>query len=101
MTHFPLRTIVAAASLVALASLSTEAFAQTKTVDTVKQRGQLACGVNTGLPGFAIPDDKGVWSGLDVDYCKAVAAAVLGDASKVRYVPTTPKERFTALQSGE
>ena len=101
MKHLARRAFLAVASLAALASLSTVASAQTKTLDTVKQRGQLSCGVNTGLPGFGAPDDKGVWSGLDVDYCKAVAAAVLGDAGKVRYVPTTPKERFTALQSGE
>jgi general L-amino acid transport system substrate-binding protein len=80
---------------------ATQAFAQAKTLDAVKQRGTLNCGVSTGLAGFAAPDDKGVWAGLDVDYCKAVAAAVLGDAGKVKYVPTTAKERFTALQSGE
>ena len=91
-------TIAGAVGLIGTAGV---AAAQTKTLDAVKQRGQLSCGVNTGLPGFAAPDDKGVWSGLDVDFCKAVAAAVLGDAGKVRYVPTTPKERFTALQSGE
>ena len=77
------------------------AAAQTKTLDTVKQRGSLTCGVNIGLAGFSQPDDKGNWTGLDVDYCKAIAAAVLGDANKVKYVPTTAKERFTALQSGE
>jgi general L-amino acid transport system substrate-binding protein len=77
------------------------AHAQQKTLDAVKQRGQLVCGVNVGLAGFSAADDKGVWSGLDVDYCKAIAAAVLGDANKVRYVATTTKERFTALQSRE
>ena len=75
--------------------------AQQRTLDAVKQRGQLSCGVHTGLPGFGAADDKGVWSGLDADYCRAVAAAVLGDAGKVRFVPTTPKERFAALQSRE
>ena len=77
------------------------ASAQTKTLDTVKSRGSLSCGVNIGLAGFSQPDDKGNWTGLDVDYCKAIAAAVFGDATKVKYVPTTAKERFTALQSGE
>jgi general L-amino acid transport system substrate-binding protein len=77
------------------------ASAQQKTLDAVKGRGQLVCGVNVGLAGFSAADDKGVWSGLDVDYCKAIAAAVLGDAAKVRYVATTTKERFTALQSRE
>ncbi len=101
MTHIARHAVLAAASLAALASLSTVTTAQTRTVDTVKQRGQLVCGVNVGLGGFSAADDKGVWAGLDVDYCKSIAAAVLGDAAKVRYVPTTTKERFTALQSGE
>jgi general L-amino acid transport system substrate-binding protein len=101
MTQIARRAVLAAASLAALAGTSTVALAQTRTIDTVKQRGQLVCGVNVGLGGFSAADDKGVWSGLDVDYCKAVSAAVLGDAGKVRYVPTTTKERFTALQSGE
>jgi general L-amino acid transport system substrate-binding protein len=86
------------AALVATAGVAS---AQTKTLDTVKSRGTLSCGVNVGLAGFSQPDDKGNWTGLDVDYCKAIAAAVLGDATKVKYVPTTAKERFTALQSGE
>jgi len=98
MTHLARGALCAA---VALAAMSGSAGAQQKTLDAVKQRGQLVCGVNVGLPGFSAPDDKGVWSGLDVDYCKAIAAAVLGDAGKVRYVATTTKERFTALQSGE
>jgi general L-amino acid transport system substrate-binding protein len=72
-----------------------------KTVDAVKSRGQLVCGVNTGLAGFSQADSNGAWSGMDVDYCKAVAAAVLGDASKVKYVPLNAQQRFTALQSGE
>jgi general L-amino acid transport system substrate-binding protein len=101
MTHFSRHAALTAAALVALAGLTGAASAQTKTLDAVKQRGQLVCGVNVGLAGFSAADDKGVWSGLDVDYCKAMAAAVLGDAGKVRYVPTTTKERFTALQSGE
>src|ERR1700733_6723026 len=86
---------------VALFGAAGAASAQTKTLDTVKQRGALSCGVNTGLAGFSQPDDKGNWTGLDVDYCRAIAAAVFGDATKVKYVPTTAKERFTALQSGE
>jgi general L-amino acid transport system substrate-binding protein len=71
------------------------------TLEAVKKRGFLQCGVNTGLPGFSHADKKGRWSGLDVDICRAVAAAVLGDAEKVRFTPLTAKERFTALQSGE
>jgi general L-amino acid transport system substrate-binding protein len=77
------------------------ASAQQRTLDAVKQRGQLSCGVHTGLAGFGAADDKGVWTGLDVDYCRAVAVAVLNDPNKVRFVPTTPKERFAALQSRE
>ncbi len=71
------------------------------TLDQVKQKGFLACGTNPGLPGFAIPDDKGVWSGLDVDLCRGIAAAIFKDASKVKFIPLTAKDRFTALQSGE
>ncbi len=77
------------------------AAAQTSTLDTVKSRGQLQCGVSTGLAGFGAPNDAGVWQGLDVDICRAVASAVLKDADKIKFVPLTAKERFTALQSGE
>jgi len=71
------------------------------TLDTVRARGYLQCGVSQGLPGFSNPNDKGVWSGIDVDFCKAVAAAVFGDPAKVKYRPLSAKDRFTALQSGE
>jgi general L-amino acid transport system substrate-binding protein len=71
------------------------------TLDAVRARGTLICGVTTGLAGFAQPDSQGVWRGFDVDYCRAVAVALFNDASKVRYVPTTAQARFTALQSGE
>lgn len=72
-----------------------------KTLDAVKSRGQVLCGVSTGVAGFSAADSQGVWTGLDVDLCKAIAAAVLSDASKVKFVPLTPLQRFTALQSGE
>ena len=72
-----------------------------KTLDAIKQRGMVSCGVNTGLAGFSAADSGGNWTGLDVDVCKAVAAATLGDASKVKYVPLNAQQRFTALQSGE
>ncbi len=72
-----------------------------KTLDTIKSRGQIVCGVNTGLAGFSQADSNGKWSGLDVDFCRAVAAAVLGDGEKVKYVPLNAQQRFTALQSGE
>jgi len=71
------------------------------TLDAIKQRGQIICGVNTGLGGFSLPDSAGKWTGLDVDFCKAIAAAVFGDAEKVKYVPLTAQQRFTALQTGE
>jgi general L-amino acid transport system substrate-binding protein len=86
-----------ALAVVALASQA-EAGA---TLDAVKSRDMLRCGVNTGLAGFSLPDSQGNWTGHDVDYCRAVAAAVLGDASKVEYVPLNAQQRFTALQSGE
>lgn len=72
-----------------------------ETLDAIKARGALRCGVNTGLQGFSAPDSQGKWTGIDADFCKAVAAAILGDANKVEYVPTTAQVRFTALQSGE
>ena len=71
------------------------------TIDTIKSRGQLVCGVSTGVAGFSLADSKGVTQGIDADTCRAVAAAILGDAGKVRFVPTTTTNRFTALQSGE
>jgi general L-amino acid transport system substrate-binding protein len=91
------------------ATLGLPAFAQAPapaaggaaTLDAIRARGTLICGVNTGLAGFAQPDSQGVWRGFDVDYCRALALALWNDASKVRYVPTTAQNRFTALQSGE
>jgi general L-amino acid transport system substrate-binding protein len=72
-----------------------------QTLEKVKKRGFVHCGVSQGLPGFSSPDQKGNWTGLDVDICRAVAAAVLGDGSKIKFTPLSAKERFTALQSGE
>jgi general L-amino acid transport system substrate-binding protein len=86
---------------VATVALTTTAAFADETLDAVKARGELVCGVSTGLPGFSNPDEDGNWSGIDVDVCRAVAAAVLGDADAVKFVPLTAKERFTALQSGE
>src|SRR5215469_2249491 len=71
------------------------------TLDAIKGRGMVVCGVNTGLAGFALPDREGNFKGLDADTCRAIAAAVLGDAKKVKFVPTTAQQRFTALQTGE
>lgn len=72
-----------------------------KTIDAIKQRDQVICGVNTGLAGFSAADSSGKWSGMDVDTCRAVAAAMLGSGDKVKYVPLNAQQRFTALQSGE
>lgn len=91
-------TIAAVLGLVVASGIAS---AQTTTLNSVKQRGTLSCGVNNNLAGFSQSDDKGNWTGLDVDYCKAIAAAVLGDATKVKYVSTTAKDRFNALRSGE
>src|SRR5450432_595624 len=72
-----------------------------KTLDAVKARGQLVCGVNTSGPGFSNADSQGRWTGLDVDFCRAVAAAVLSDATKVKFVPLNSQQRFASLQAGE
>src|ERR1700750_551483 len=90
------RVIVATGLLAASFSVATAA-----TLDTVKQRGSLVCGVSAGFAGFSFPDSQGNYRGLDVDYCRALAAGIFGDASKVRYVALTAQNRFTALQSGE
>lgn len=87
----------AAATLLAGMGMAQEG----STLAQVKERGELNCGVNTGLVGFAAPDASGNWTGFDVAYCRALAAAVLGDAAKVKFVPTTGQTRFTALSSGE
>ena len=92
-----MQRIIVAASLLA----ASVAGASAATLDTVKQRGTLVCGVSTGFAGFSVPDSQGKFKGLDVDYCRALAAGVLGDPDKVRYVALTAQNRFTALQSGE
>ena len=88
--------ILGAATLGLMASA-----ASAGTLDTVKAKGFIQCGVSTGLAGFSAPDDKGEWQGIDADFCRAVAAAVFGDGTKVKFTPLSAKERFTALQSGE
>jgi general L-amino acid transport system substrate-binding protein len=92
-------TFTAAAALAAM--LASGSAMAGKDLDAVKARGNLICGINTGVAGFAQQDDKGKWSGLDVDVCRAVSAAIFGDSEKIKYVPTTAQQRFTALQSGE
>lgn len=91
-----IRTLLAAAALLAVAQQASAA-----TLDDVKARGTINCGVGEGFPGFFAPDDKGAWHGLDVDFCRALAAAVLGDPDKVTYLPATPAARFAQLQSGQ
>ena len=88
--------VIAASAFGLAASVASAA-----TLDDVKAKGFVQCGVNTALAGFSAPDDKGEWTGFDVDFCRAVAAAVFGDPTKVKFTPTNAKERFTALQSGE
>ena len=89
------------AALFALGLLVAAQGASAQTLKAVKDRGMLNCGSNGTLAGFGLPDAQGNWTGLDVEFCRAVAAAVLGDAKKVKFVPLTAKDRFTALQSGE
>ena len=100
MLKKPLSRLALGALLAAGALSATPAFAG-KTIDAIKARGQLVCGVNPSLPGFSAADSQGVWAGLDVDVCKAIAATVLGDASKVKWVPLNASQRFAVLQSGE
>ena len=84
-----------------IGSLFMMSTASAGTLDTVKDQGFFNCGVSQGVPGFSNPDSDGNWSGIDVDVCRAVSAAIFGDADRVKYVPLTAKERFTALQAGE
>jgi general L-amino acid transport system substrate-binding protein len=103
------RRAICAATFGAIATVGLvgEALAQagpatpSPTMNAIRQRGQLVCGVDTGVPGFAAQNNQGRWLGIDISYCRAIAAAVLGDAEKVRFVPTTAAARFTVLQSGE
>ena len=84
-----------------LTPASAQQLAPSPTLDAIKQRGHVECGVHLGLPGFSFANDKGEWSGLDVEYCRALAAAVLGDATKVKYTPTSVQQRWPVLQSGQ
>ena len=96
-----MKRIIATAVAGAVFALASHAPAFAGTLEDVKAKGFVQCGVNPSLIGFGVPDEKGEWSGLDVDFCRAVAAAIFNDATKVKYTPLTAKERFTALQSGE
>jgi general L-amino acid transport system substrate-binding protein len=97
---FAMKRLSLVSTLVLSAAFWSQA-ATAQTLKTVTDRGALSCGVSQGLPGFSLPDDKGNWTGLDVDICRAIAAAIFNDSAKVKFVPLSAKDRFTALQSGE
>ncbi len=92
---------LAAAAVIAVAGQASAQTAPPDTVAAIRARGQVVCGVAVNAPGFALPDTRGEFRGLDVDTCRAVAAAILGDATKIRFVPNTTVQRFPMLQSGE
>jgi len=93
--------LACAGVIAAMGSAPAAAQPAADTVAAIRARGNLICSVAPSAPGFSLPDSQGVWRGLDVDYCRAVAAAILGDATKVRFVPSSTQQRFTMLQSGE
>ena len=97
----PTLTRLASGALLAAGLLAAAPAMAGKTLDAIKQRGQLICGVNPSLPGFAAADSQGNWAGLDVDVCKAIAASILGDATKIKWVPLNASQRFAVLQAGE
>jgi general L-amino acid transport system substrate-binding protein len=96
-----MKRMIATIAIGLAASLTATAASAQATLNNVKQKGFLTCGANTGLAGFGVPDAQGNWTGLDVDLCRAIAAAVFNDPTKVRFIPLSAKDRFTALQSGE
>src|SRR6202140_3729029 len=100
MRTFRGRLLIGLAVPVAVAAIAvTYERYDTRTLKRTVRRGEVLCGVNTGLPGFSIPDDKGNWTGFDVDFCRAVAAAIFDDPSKAKFVPLDANERFKELQS--
>jgi general L-amino acid transport system substrate-binding protein len=96
----PMKRVSSTLALAAMIAVAAQA-ASAQTLKNVRERGTLLCGVSQGLPGFSNPDDRGNWTGLDVDLCRAIAAALFNDPNKVKYSPLAAKDRFTALQSGE
>ncbi len=98
-----LRRIAAAIAIAIAAGIGLAAGAAEagQTLDNIRARGTLNCGVNVGIAGFSLPDSQGIWRGLDADLCRGLAAALFGDPAKVRFTPLTAVQRFTALQSGE
>jgi general L-amino acid transport system substrate-binding protein len=101
MSGMKLGARIALAAVAVALALTLASGAQAQTLKTVKSRGVLNCGIGTGLAGFGIADAAGVWRGLNIDFCHALAAAIFGDPGKVKFVPLSSKDRFTALQSGE
>jgi general L-amino acid transport system substrate-binding protein len=95
-----MKRIITSLAVAGALALSASA-ASAQMLNTVKQRGQLQCGANGSLAGFGLPDAQGNWTGLDVEFCRAIAAAIFNDPTKVKFVPLSAKDRFTALQSGE
>src|SRR5688572_9621353 len=96
-----LKSTAAAAALLGAATFASAPASAGQTFDAIKAKGFVQCAVNTGLAGFSFADSQGKWTGLDVDLCKAIAAALFGDAEKSKFTPTTAQQRFVALQSGE
>ena len=105
MTFFKIAATLSAAlalpAIFAAAASAQTPAARSKTLEAIKARGVLSCGVNPGLAGFSMPDDKGVWAGIDADLCRGLAAVIFNDPNKIKFVPLTAKDRFTALQTGE
>jgi general L-amino acid transport system substrate-binding protein len=97
-----MKTKIATAVLLAsIGAASAQTLSPSATLEGIRTRGHIECGVHLGLPGFSFANEKGEWTGLDVDYCKALAAAVLGDATKVKFTPTSVQQRWPILQSGQ
>ena len=100
MFRFRFWMAVACSAVIGLAGLAGSASAQDQlksaTIDKIKQRGELICGVDTGIPGYAFQDSKGEWQGLDISFCRAIADALLGSPNKVKYIGTTSKVRFSS-----
>ncbi len=96
-----MKRVVIRIALAAVLGIAAVSAASAQTLNTIKQRGVLNCGSNGSLAGFGLPDAQGRWTGLDVDFCRALAAAIFNDPNKVKFIPLTAQQRFTALQSGD
>jgi general L-amino acid transport system substrate-binding protein len=101
MSMSPLRWLAGSLLALGIGTFNSGPGQAGQTLDTVKARGTLNCGVNVGVAGFSLPDSQGTWRGMDADLCRGLSAALFGDPNKVRFVPLTAVQRFTALQSGE